>query len=146
MQRLIQLAIGTFAMSLPPNRAVAAWPREHFATAEFDRLFARVFGNQEIVDSDELVLQLPEVAENGAVVPLTLSSTLERIDRIYIWVEKNPTPLAAEFAFDQSVALYLTARIKMAESCHVVVIAQQDGRLLRRRQWVKVVQGGCGTG
>ena len=88
----------------------------------------------------------PEIAENGAVVPITISSELEQIKRIYIWVEKNPTPLAAEFELDESVAVYITARIKMAESCPVIIIAEQDDRLLRRQQWVKVMQGGCGTG
>lgn len=146
LQKLIQLAIGGFAIFLPPKPAIAAWPKEHFASDEFDKLIAQIYGNQEIVDSNELQIQLPEIAENGAVVPITISSELKQISKIHIWVEKNPTPLAAEFELSEEISAYLAARIKMAESCHVIVIAQQDGRLLRRRQWVKVMQGGCGTG
>ncbi|MGY6278074.1 thiosulfate oxidation carrier protein SoxY [Methylomonas sp. MgM2] len=113
---------------------------------EFRARFSQLFADRSIVDSDGIDIDLPEIAENGAVVPITINSELEGIGRIYIWVEKNPTPLAAEFEFDESMAVYLTARIKMAESCPVIIVAEQGDRLLRAQQWVKVMQGGCGTG
>ena len=125
---------------------IAAWPEQHFAKGEFALRFQQLFPNRTIIESEDIIISLPEIAENGAVVPITISSELEQIRRIYIWVEKNPTPLAAEFEFDDSMAVYLTARIKMAESCPVVIIAEQSNRLLRAQQWVKVMQGGCGTG
>ncbi|MGR8931180.1 MAG: thiosulfate oxidation carrier protein SoxY [Gammaproteobacteria bacterium] len=105
-----------------------------------------LFGDRTLLDSTDIHIDLPEIAENGAVVPITISTNLERISKLFLWVEKNPTPLIAELEFDESAAIFVTARIKMAESGFVTVIAQQGEALLRRQKWVDVMQGGCGTG
>ena len=128
------------------KNANAAWLAEHFSIGQFNDTITRLFNNQTIIDTDRISLNLPKIAENGAVVPITISSELDNISRVYILVEKNPTPLAAEFELSAIVSVYISARIKMAESCNVVVIAQQGEQLLRSQQWVNVVQGGCGTG
>lgn len=146
VQIFANLMATTIATLCHSKFANAFWPAEHFAAGEFNTHFAHLFANQSIIDSDDIEINLPEIAEDGAVVPITISSNLDQISKIYIWVEKNPTPLAAEFELSTAVSTYLTARIKMAESCNVVVIAQQGERLLRRQRWVKVMQGGCGTG
>ena len=124
----------------------AAWSANHFSPSPYSEILSRLFNDKTITASDLLTIKLPETAENGAVVPITISSDLDNIQRLYILVEKNPTPLAAEFTLSGELAVYLTARIKMAESCHVVVIAEQGELLLRNQQWVNVVLGGCGTG
>ena len=126
--------------------AFATWPAKYFASGELAIKFEELFAAFPIIDSSDIKIDLPDIAENGAVVPITISCDLLDIQRIYIWVEKNPTPLVAEFEFSDSLAIYLTARIKMAESCPVMVIAQQADRFLRAQKWVKVMQGGCGTG
>lgn len=146
LQFLFRATAAASTTVLCAKNALAGWPEKHFSKGEFADSFRQVFGDRPITDSEAIRLALPDIAENGAVVPITVSSDLEDIQRLYIWVEKNPTPLAAEITLDASLAVYLTARIKMAESCHVVVIAQQGKHLLRNRQWVKVMQGGCGTG
>lgn len=148
MQRrnLIKLSFGLLG-SLSLQRFVhAAWPSAHFAVADFNEQFSRVIGNQPIFDSQDIHLTLPSIAENGAVVPLTIESTLEGIDSIMVWVEKNPTPLAASFTLSSQALPYVTTRIKMAESGHVIVIARHATKWLGARQWVQVMQGGCGTG
>jgi sulfur-oxidizing protein SoxY len=143
---LFNLTASAFASAFWAKRADATWMSEHFAGGDFTSRFEQVYAGRTIIDSTEIDISLPDMAENGAVVPITISSELEQINRLSIWVEKNPTPLAAEFELSKALAVYLTARIKMAESCHVVVIAQQGERLLRNRRWVNVMQGGCGTG
>lgn len=140
------LAIAALTSLLGSKTGRAAWLAEHFAGGRFNDSMIRLFGNQTFTDSDLIGLGLPQIAENGAVVPITIASELENISRIYVLVEKNPTPLAAEFELSAAVSVYITARIKMAESSNVVVIAQYGSQLLRRQQWVNVVQGGCGTG
>ena len=80
------------------------------------------------------------------MVPVTISSELENIRRLYLLVEKNPTPLAAEFELSSQVLAYVGARIKMAESSYIIVVAEHESGLLTSRQWVNVVQGGCGAG
>lgn len=126
--------------------ARAAWPAERFANGEFNARFHNEFGDSSILDSNKILLNLPSIAENGAVVPIHISSDLDNVDKLQIWVEKNPTPLAAEFDLTPTVLVYLTARIKMAESSHVIVMARQGNQWLRARQWVQVMVGGCGTG
>ena len=129
-----------------PSPAFSKWSAQNFAAGDFATQFRAVFADLPISDSQEIVINLPEIAENGAVVPITISSDLADIQRLYIWIEKNPTPLAAEFELSDSMAVYLTARIKMAESCPVIVIAQQGDHLLQAQKWVNVMHGGCGTG
>lgn len=119
---------------------------DDFADQPFTGIVTRLFGARYITDSDQLSIDLPNTAENGAVVPITISSDLDGIDRVYVLVEKNPTPLAADFQLSSSSLPYISARIKMAESANVVVIAKQGERLLKAQRWVNVVQGGCGTG
>ncbi|AEG00695.1 thiosulfate oxidation carrier protein SoxY [Methylomonas methanica] len=146
LQLIFRVTAGACATVLCAKKSLADWPEKHFSKGDFADSFQQLFGDRTIDYSEAIRLVLPEIAENGAVVPITISSDLADIQRLYIWVEKNPTPLAAEVTFDASLAVYLTARIKMAESCHVVVIAQQGEQLLRNQRWVKVMQGGCGTG
>jgi len=119
---------------------------EHFASAQASDIMTRLFADRSISYNDRINLSLPKIAENGAVVPITISSELDAIDRVYILIERNPTPLAAVFELSSEAMVYLTARIKMAESCNVVVIVRQGERLFKAQQWVNVVMGGCGTG
>lgn len=124
----------------------AARADNYFSTRPFSESLQTIFNGQALFDSAEITAILPQVAENGAVVPISISSELDNIRRIFILVEKNPTPLAAEIALSPNVPVHLNARIKMAESCDVWVVAEQNGQLLSCRRWVNVVQGGCGTG
>lgn len=144
--RSIRTITGLLGLPALLRSASAAWPAERFANSEFNARFQNEFGDNRIIDSDLILLNLPSIAENGAVVPIHISSDLDHIDKLQIWVEKNPTPLAAEFELSPTALVYLNARIKMAESCHVVVMARQGSQWLRVRQWVQVMVGGCGTG
>jgi sulfur-oxidizing protein SoxY len=145
-KRIAKLTVAALASFFGVKSGYANRMAEDFADDQVDKIMARLFANQRIIDSDLINLSLPKIAEDGAVVPITISSELEAIDRIYILVEKNPTPLAAEFDLSATAMVYITARIKMAESCNVIVIARQGEHLLKVQQWVNVVQGGCGTG
>jgi len=146
LKQSASFALALLSSFFSTKSAHAAWPAEHFSGDSFSDSLTRLFNIHSITDSGLIKLSLPLVAENGAVVPITISSDLDNIERIFILVEKNPTPLAAEFELSAAVSVYITARIKMAESCNVVIIAQQGASLLRSQQWVNVVQGGCGTG
>lgn len=142
-----QLAcLTTSAAALTIDKVMAEWNSQAFASGNFAERYADVVQQQRVIDSPAILLQLPAIAENGAVVPISVQSDLDNIDRLYIFVEKNPTPLAAEFEFSSDVALYVSARIKMAESSNVVVLARQGQQWLRNQQAVKVMVGGCGTG
>jgi sulfur-oxidizing protein SoxY len=126
--------------------AWSAWRSDLFGSGDFRSKFALVSANHPIIDSQDISLTLPQIAEDGAVVPIIISSELDNIDTIYVWIEKNPTPLAASFQLSPSITTHITARIKMAESCNVIVLARQGEHWLRCQQWVQVMRGGCGTG
>lgn len=128
------------------TKAPAIEHAEYFAAGGFAASYARLFNGQTVIDSDSLAMTLPETAEDGAVVPITISSDLDNIERLYLFADKNPTPLIAEFELTPWVTTYLTARIKLAESCNVILIARRGDQLLRCSRWVKVVHGGCGVG
>jgi sulfur-oxidizing protein SoxY len=98
-----------------------------------------------IVGRDKITFgRLPDVAENGASVPITITTTLKNVDKIAILVERNPYPLSAEFYLSLGVYPKVSARLKMAKSSNVVVVVEAEGKLYRKTKFVKVTVGGCG--
>jgi sulfur-oxidizing protein SoxY len=126
------------------SRARAAWPAEKFAPLKFTESLARLLDGQIPTPSDKIDLKLPQIAENGAVVPISVSSTLDNVESIAILVEKNFVPLVAQFDLSPECAAFVSARIKMAETCDVIAVVKAGGRYYRARQLVKVTIGGCG--
>lgn len=145
-RNFIELITLTIASLRFVSHARASWRSEDFSSGDFQAKWQAITGDHAVVDSQDISLSLPQIAENGSVVPMTIRSELENLEQIYVLVEKNPTPLAAVFELSPAVNVYITARIKMAESCNVYVLARQGDHWLRCRQWVKVMIGGCGTG
>ena len=132
------------AAGILPATVEAAWPYEKFANIQLEEAVTRLFGNREITDTDKIKLKLPRIAENGAVVPITVTSKLEKVESISIFVEKNPVPLAARFSLSPEVDSFVSARLKMAETCDVIAIVKADGNVYSAKKQVKVTIGGCG--
>ena len=95
-------------------------------------------------DSKEITIISPDIAENGAVVPIAVSSALAKTQEIYILVEKNPFPLAASFAFPDGTEPYVATRAKMGQSSNVYAVVKADGKLYSTFKETKVTLGGCG--
>lgn len=96
-------------------------------------------------ESAQVQLTLPDVVENGAVVPVTLATTLPGVRSLAVLVEKNPSILAAVFHLSGALEPTVATRIKMDQSSHVYAVALlADGRALFVRQDVRVTVGGCG--
>jgi len=89
-------------------------------------------------------LTVPEIAENGAVVPVTVDSSLAKTEQIHILVEKNPNVLAANFVFPEGTESFVTTRVKMKETSKVIALVKADGKFYRVDKEVKVTAGGCG--
>ena len=97
------------------------------------------------VESKEVALVAPEIAENGAVVPLTISTTLAGIKHLLVLVEKNPLALVAQFNPTASVEANFVTRTKMGQTSDVYAVAiTADGKALFAKKEVKVTMGGCG--
>jgi sulfur-oxidizing protein SoxY len=86
----------------------------------------------------------PDIAENGAVVPIGASSKLPNTTDIYLIVEKNPMPLAAAFSIPAGTATEISTRLKMGQSSNVIAVVKADGKLYSATKETKVTLGGCG--
>ncbi|MGR9053103.1 MAG: thiosulfate oxidation carrier protein SoxY [Gammaproteobacteria bacterium] len=132
------------ASGLIPKLGFAEWLADNFTQEKFDNTLNRLYANREIVSTDRIVFKLPRIAENGAVVPITVSTDLPGVESIAILVEKNPVPLSAVFKLSEAALPTVSARLKMAETCDVVAIVKAGDALFSNRQSVKVTIGGCG--
>lgn len=88
-------------------------------------------------------LTAPDVAENGALVPVTIETSLAGVSQISILVDKNPTMLVANFTIPSGTPAFLTTRIRMAQTSSVIVLVKAGGKFYRAGKEVKVNQGGC---
>jgi sulfur-oxidizing protein SoxY len=96
------------------------------------------------VDSKEITITSPDIAENGAVVPVAVTSKLAKTQEIIILVEKNPNPLTAMFTIPEGTDPYVSTRTKMGQSTNVIAVVKADGKLYSTSKETKVTLGGCG--
>ncbi|MCL7422901.1 MAG: thiosulfate oxidation carrier protein SoxY [Methylobacter sp.] len=129
---------------LSAESANAEWVAENFAPSILEETLKNLFQDQKLIETDKINIKIPKIAENGAVVPITVTSSLDGIENISILVEKNPVPLAARFDLSPELEPFVSARLKMAETSDVIVIAQTGNNLYSARETVKVTIGGCG--
>ena len=94
--------------------------------------------------SDQVTVVAPDIAENGAVVPIGASSKLPNTTEIYLIVEKNPMPLSAGFIIPAGTAADVQTRLKMGQSSNVIAVVKADGKLYSATKETKVTLGGCG--
>lgn len=105
----------------------------------------RALGGGALSESKEVAIQGPEISENGASVPVAVSTTVPGARILALMVEKNPNVLAAAFTLNEALEPAVSTRIKMAQSSDVYAVAiLQDGRALFARRDIKVTLGGCG--
>lgn len=132
------------AAGVLPARAQSAWPAAAFdAHTVADAM--RALGVAAPAPSKDVALTAPDIAENGAVVPLVVATTLPGAKRLMLLVEKNPNVLSAVFDVSDAVEASFGTRVKMSQTSNVVAVAQMsDGRMLYASKEVKVTLGGCG--
>ena len=127
-----------------PARAQAAWNKAAFESKSIDEVI-KALGIAKPVESKDINFSAPDIAENGAVVPIAASTTLPGVKRITFLIEKNPTTLAGVFEFSDAVETGVSTRVKMAQTSNVLAVAiMGDGKVLYAQKEVKVTLGGCG--
>jgi len=127
-----------------PKAALAVWNKEHFAETSLKNTLQRLYGDSKITDSKKISIKIPRIAEDGAVVPLTVQSSVANVENIRIFVAKNPVPLVASVTLMPEATAYFSARLKMAETSDVIAIVKAGDRYFQARKKVKVTLGGCG--
>ena len=129
---------------LKPGQALAAeWNKAAFESKDLASAVKGV-GGAAAVDSKDLVLKAPEIAENGAVVPIDVVSNIPNTTSISIFVDKNPSPLSAHFDFANGALPDVSVRLKMGQTSTVKAVAKADGKFYSTQREVKVTAGGCG--
>jgi sulfur-oxidizing protein SoxY len=123
--------------------AAPGWPEEAFKQKTEADVVKLLYGKP-FEASDKITLDVPEIAENGAVVPVSVSSTLPGVTAISIMVPENPSALAASYKFAAGTMPSIGCRLKMAKTSNVIVIVEADGKLYSASKEVKVTLGGCG--
>src|SRR5262249_32246164 len=144
MNRLRRTLLGALAALLvKPLAALAAWNESAFgAKTAQDAL--KGIGAANSAPSKEIVIDAPQIAENGAVVPIEIVSNIPGTTSIVVVLEKNPFPLAAKFDFREGALPYVKLNVKMAETSDVRVVAAAGGKHYSATREVKVTIGGCG--
>lgn len=132
------------AAGLLPAAAQAAWTQSAFeAKSMADAV--KALGGGAPVESKDVTISGPDIAENGAVVPIGAATTLPGVKRMLLLVEKNPSVLAAVFDMGDRVEPAINTRVKMGQSSNVFAVAMMaDGKVLYAAKEIKVTLGGCG--
>jgi sulfur-oxidizing protein SoxY len=129
---------------LLPAAAHAAYNAAAFEAKTMAEL-VKVLGGSAPVESKDVTITGPDIAENGAVVPVGVSTALPGARKLLLLVEKNPSVLSAMFDVSDAVDANFSTRVKMGQSSNVYAVAMMaDGKVLFAQKEVKVTLGGCG--
>jgi sulfur-oxidizing protein SoxY len=132
------------AAGLLPMSARAAWPQAAFEAKNMADA-VKALGGSAPVESKDVTLTGPDIAENGAVVPVGCACNLAGVKRLALLVEKNPNTLAAVFDVTDALEPNFATRVKMGQSSNVIAVAMMaDGKVLFAQKEIKVTLGGCG--
>lgn len=128
---------------LIPGRVMAAYPKAAFESKEVNGALSAAMGSSDYAESGDIKIKAPEIAENGAVVPVQVTSSIPGTETISLIVANNPSPMAAIFNLHGSEP-YASIRVKMIKSSDIIAVVKAGGSLHAAKQEVKVTIGGCG--
>ncbi len=135
------MALGT---SLLPSTVMADWPKMAFEATSVEDAMMALFDSAEVEETDKIIIDTPDIAENGAVVPVEITANLPNVKSITIIGEKNPVPLIGHFDFADNTEGWIKTRIKMGKTSNVIAVVKADGKVYAARREIKVTLGGCG--
>ncbi len=138
------LALLFAAGVLKPGDSLAqAWDESAFSMKTVPDAM-RALGAQSPAASDAVIIKAPEIAENGAVVPIAVESKRPGTESITLLIEKNPQPLAASFGIPAGTDANVSTRVKMGQSSDVYALVKADGKFYVTKKEIKITLGGCG--
>jgi sulfur-oxidizing protein SoxY len=121
----------------------ANWNKAAFESKSIDETL-KALGGGKTASSSDIAMTVPDIAENGAVVPVSITSRLANTQSIAILVEKNPNMLAASFDIPDGTEPSVSTRVKMGQTSNVYALVKADGKFYTAVKEVKVTLGGCG--
>lgn len=129
---------------LIPQRVLGAVPRAAFQADNVSTALSSAMGSDQHSASDAIKLKAPDIAENGAVVPVTVSADIANVESISIVASGNPLPLTSTYELTPACEPFVSTRIKMGKTSDVIAVVKADGKLHSATKEVKVTIGGCG--
>ena len=129
---------------LTPGAVLAAWPKAAFETKNPQDATKAITGGAAVTPSADIKIKAPDIAENGAVVPVTISTGMANVETISLIAEANPFPLISSTVLGEGALPYIASRIKMGKTGNVVALVKAGGKLYSAKKQVKVTIGGCG--
>jgi sulfur-oxidizing protein SoxY len=136
-------ALAAAGLLKPASAGAATWNKQGFEAKAYNDA-VKGLGAANLIDSKDITITAPDIAENGAVVPVAITSRIPNTQSISIIAEKNPFPLTATFDVTGAVEPYASVRIKMGQTSNVRAIVKADGKFYTSAKEVKVTVGGCG--
>jgi len=137
----VGVAVGAGLLS--PRAVLADWPKAAFNSTSISDALSAALGSGDAAESADVTLRAPDIAENGAVVPITVETNMGDVEEIAILVEKNEHPLVTTFNVS-AAAPFLSTRIRMGETSDVYGVVKAGGKIYQAHKEVKVTIGGCG--
>jgi sulfur-oxidizing protein SoxY len=139
------IGLGAVPFGLPAALAAAndKYPEEAFKQKNDADAIKALYGKAAEA-SDKVKMDAPEIAENGAVVPISVTTTLADVTSISFLVSENPIALVASYRIPAGTVPGVANRIKMAKTSNVIVVVEAGGKLYSAAKEVKVTVGGCG--
>jgi len=128
---------------LKPFAALAAWNEQAFGAKSAAEAL-KTLGAPSPASSKDILIEAPQIAENGAVVPIEISSNIPGTTAIAVLIEKNPFPLAGKFEFKEGALPFVKLNVKIGETSDVRVVATAGGKHFAASTEIKVTIGGCG--
>jgi len=138
------LGVAVSSGLIAPRSVLAAWSKDAFEAKDINTALNSLFGSSSLAASDKIRIKAPDIAENGAVVPVSISTDIPDVESINIVVEKNPTPMTANFILGTGALADVSTRIKMGKTSSVLAVVKAGGKLYSTGKEVKVTIGGCG--
>ncbi len=136
-------AIFMVGLLKPSGLLAATWNKTAFsAKTVMDAMMDSGYGGA--ADSTDIALHVPDIAEDGSIVPVEVTSNIPGTVSMAIFAEKNPNPMVAEFFFSDGTEPYIAIHIKMAKTSTVRVAVKAGGKVYTTGKEVKVTIGGCG--
>lgn len=138
------MAAAVGAGLVTPSRVLANWPEDAMLSESVDEALNSLFGSSSLEESGDVELTAPDIAENGAVVPITVETGMDNVDSVSIMVEGAGSPVAGHYELTSNAHPMISTRIKMGETADVLGVVRANGTTYVARREVKVTVGGCG--
>ena len=143
MNRRSILKLLTLGFILHPFKTFADWNSKAFWAADQNNSLSELFPGRDISTSDKINIGVNSFIENGAVVPIKITTDLPDVTTISIYVEKNPNPLIAHFELNPRCKGFVATRMKVDKPSNVSAVVQSAGKLFQSTTYIEVAKGGC---